>query len=79
MDIPTAVVVGIATLLTIILLAVATQRLLDVRFGALRTFLAALLAFGLAQPVLEPILGTIGQGQPLPQDRLALFVRRLRH
>ncbi len=73
MDIPTAVVVGIATLLTIILLAVATQRLLDVRFGALRTFLAALLAFGLAQPVLEPILGTIGpMDGTRPPDAAAL-------
>jgi ubiquinone biosynthesis protein len=73
MDIPTAVVVGIATLLTIILLAVAAQRLLDVRFGALRTFLAALLAFGLAQPVLEPILGTIGpMDGTRPPDAAAL-------
>ncbi|MEU8394643.1 AarF/UbiB family protein [Nonomuraea sp. NPDC048892] len=77
MDFPTAVVVGIATLLTIMLLAVATQRLLDVRFGALRTFLATLLAFVLAQPVLEPILSTIGPmdgGQPPDAAALGLLL-----
>ncbi len=41
-------------------LATAAQRLLNVRFGRLRTFLAALAAFGLARPVLEPILGSLG-------------------
>ncbi|GAA3643608.1 AarF/UbiB family protein [Nonomuraea antimicrobica] len=60
MDLPTAVFVSGVTLLMILLLATAAQRLLDVRFGAFRTFLAALLAFGLAQSMLEPILGTLG-------------------
>ncbi|NUR86405.1 MAG: AarF/ABC1/UbiB kinase family protein [Nonomuraea sp.] len=52
--------VAVAALVTIILLAVAAQRLLGVRFGPLRTFLAALLAFALAQPVMTPIFALFG-------------------
>ncbi|MEV0234722.1 AarF/UbiB family protein [Nonomuraea sp. NPDC050786] len=60
MDLPVQLVLGVFTLLTIMALATAAQRLLNVRFGRLRTFLAALAAFGLARPVLEPILGSLG-------------------
>ncbi|MET8870156.1 AarF/UbiB family protein [Nonomuraea sp. NPDC004580] len=75
MDFPTTVAVGITTLLTIMLLAVVTQRLLDVRFGALRTFLAALVAFALAQPVLEPIMAMVGpMDGTQPPDAAALGV-----
>ncbi|MEV4566775.1 AarF/UbiB family protein [Nonomuraea sp. NPDC049419] len=75
MDFSTTVAVGIATLLTIMLLAVVTQRLLDVRFGALRTFLAALVAFALAQPVLEPIMAMVGpMDGTQPPDAAALGV-----
>ncbi|GAB2961881.1 ABC1 kinase family protein [Nonomuraea fastidiosa] len=75
MDFPSSVVVGIATLLTIMLLAVVTQRLLGVRFGALRTFLAALLALGLGQSVLRPIVATVvpADGRQ-PPDAAALGV-----
>ncbi|MEV0383909.1 AarF/UbiB family protein [Nonomuraea sp. NPDC050643] len=74
MDLPAQLLVAIAALVMIMLLAVAAQRLLDVRFGMARTFLAALLAFGLAQPVLTPILSVIGpmnSVQP-PPDAAAL-------
>ncbi|WP_433442532.1 ABC1 kinase family protein [Nonomuraea sp. CA-141351] len=64
MDLATQVLLGAFTLLMILGLATAAQRLLGVRFGRLRTFLAALVAFGLAQPLLEPILVSIG-----PVDR----------
>ncbi|WP_043639203.1 ABC1 kinase family protein [Nonomuraea candida] len=77
MDFATALIVGLVTLVMIILLAVAAQRLLDVRFGVLRTFVAALLAFGLSQPILEPILATIGPvdlGQPPPAAALGLLL-----
>ncbi|MBO4273785.1 ABC1 kinase family protein [Microbispora triticiradicis] len=60
MDLATQLLLGVFTLLTIMVLATAAQRLLNVRFGRLRTFLAALAAFGLARPVLEPILGSLG-------------------
>ncbi|MFG1695486.1 ABC1 kinase family protein [Nonomuraea sp. NPDC049309] len=75
MDFPSSVVVGIATLLTIMLLAVVTQRLLGVRFGALRTFLAALLALGLGQSVLRPIVATVVPADGgRPPDAAALGV-----
>ncbi|MEO3884609.1 AarF/UbiB family protein [Nonomuraea sp. B5E05] len=64
MDLPAQLLIWFLTFLTVIALAVAAQRLLNVRFGMVRTFLAALVAFGLAQPVLEPIIGLIG-----PADR----------
>lgn len=54
-------IVSFFALLTIIALAVAAQRLLGVRFGAVRTFLAALLAFSIAQPVLTPIFSLFGK------------------
>ncbi|WP_182880091.1 ABC1 kinase family protein [Microbispora sp. H10949] len=60
MDLAAQLLLGVFTLLTIMVLATAAQRLLNVRFGRLRTFLAALAAFGLARPVLEPILGSLG-------------------
>ncbi|MCK2218898.1 AarF/UbiB family protein [Actinomadura sp. ATCC 31491] len=56
MDVLAQLFIALSALLTIILLAVMAQRLLGVRFGALRTFVAALAAFALAQPVLTPIL-----------------------
>ncbi|TDC01048.1 AarF/ABC1/UbiB kinase family protein [Nonomuraea longispora] len=59
MDLPTQLLVWLFTFLTVIAIAVAAQRLLDVRFGMVRTFLAALVAFGLAQPIMEPIIGLI--------------------
>ncbi|MFI7639816.1 ABC1 kinase family protein [Nonomuraea sp. NPDC049400] len=77
MDLPTQLLVGVFTLLTIIALAAAAQRLLNVRFGRLRTFLAALAAFGLARPVLEPILGSLGAvdaRQPPPAAALGLLL-----
>ncbi|MGP3930339.1 ABC1 kinase family protein [Nonomuraea sp. KM88] len=64
MDLPAQLLIWFFTFLTVIALAVAAQRLLNVRFGMVRTFLAALVAFGLAQPVLEPILGLIGPTDP---------------
>ncbi|MEO3803804.1 AarF/UbiB family protein [Nonomuraea sp. B1E8] len=67
MDLPAQLLIWFFTFLTVIALAVAAQRLLNVRFGMVRTFLAALVAFGLAQPVLEPIIGLIG-----PADRETL-------
>ncbi|MFI6598361.1 ABC1 kinase family protein [Nonomuraea sp. NPDC050536] len=54
-------IVSFFALLTIIALAVAAQRLLGVRFGAIRTFLAALLAFSISQPVLTPIFSLFGE------------------
>ncbi|TDD03928.1 AarF/ABC1/UbiB kinase family protein [Nonomuraea deserti] len=68
MDLPAQLLIWLFTFLTVIALAVAAQRLLNVRFGMVRTFLAALVAFGLAQPVLEPILGLIGpvDGEAVP-------------
>ncbi|MFG6192915.1 ABC1 kinase family protein [Nonomuraea sp. JJY05] len=60
MDLPTQLLLSVFTLLMIIGLATVAQRLLDVRFGRLRTFLAALVAFALAQPMLEPILSSLG-------------------
>ncbi|MEO3790301.1 AarF/UbiB family protein [Nonomuraea sp. B10E15] len=64
MDLPAQLLIWFFTFLTVIALAVAAQRLLNVRFGMVRTFLAALVAFGLAQPVMEPILGLIGPTDP---------------
>lgn len=63
MDLPVTLVVAAATILMVVGLAAAAQRLLGVRFGTVRTLLAALLAFALAQPLTEPILGAFG-----PQD-----------
>ncbi|MEQ4718527.1 AarF/UbiB family protein [Nonomuraea sp. B19D2] len=77
MDLPTQLLLGVFTLLTIIALAAAAQRLLNVRFGRLRTFLAALVAFGLARPLLEPILGSLGAvdvRQPPPAAALGLLL-----
>ncbi|MBN6055220.1 phosphotransferase [Nonomuraea sp. RK-328] len=45
----------------ILLLAGAARRLLGVRFGAIRTFLAGLLAFTLSAPLLSPILNSFPQ------------------
>ncbi|WP_327103550.1 ABC1 kinase family protein [Nonomuraea glycinis] len=59
MDAPVALIVALVTLLMIVALATAARRLLGVRFGAIRTFLAALLAFVLAGPLLSPILGSL--------------------
>ncbi|HUR06395.1 MAG TPA: AarF/UbiB family protein [Nonomuraea sp.] len=60
MDLPVALTVAVAALLMILLLATAAQRLLGVRFGVIRTFLAALLAFALSGPFLTPILSAFG-------------------
>ncbi|GAA3547118.1 AarF/UbiB family protein [Nonomuraea rosea] len=67
MALPAQLFVWLVTLLMIIALATAAQRLLGVRFGRLRTFVAALAAFGLAQPVLSPILNSLGE---LDQDQV---------
>ncbi|MFC4120179.1 ABC1 kinase family protein [Nonomuraea zeae] len=64
MALPAQLFVWLVTLLMIIGLATAAQRLLGVRFGRLRTFVAALMAFGLAQPVLSPILAGMGEVEP---------------
>ncbi|WP_344840798.1 ABC1 kinase family protein [Nonomuraea dietziae] len=48
--------IAIPLAITLILLATAAQRLLGVRFGAVRTALAALLALVLAGPFLSPVL-----------------------
>ncbi|QFY08579.1 AarF/ABC1/UbiB kinase family protein [Nonomuraea phyllanthi] len=77
MDLPTQLVLGAFTLVTIMLLATAAQRLLNVRFGRLRTFLAALVAYGLARPLLEPIMGALGPvdvEQPPPAAALGLLL-----
>ncbi|WP_188186792.1 ABC1 kinase family protein [Nonomuraea sp. SYSU D8015] len=75
MDLLGQLIIGLFALLTIILLAMAAQRLLGVRFGALRTFLAALVAFGLAGPVLEPIVSAVEiTGAEQPPDAGALGV-----
>lgn len=57
---------AIPLVLTLLALATAAQRLLGVRFGPLRTFLAAVLAFGLAGPLLTPVMA---QFRDLPQDK----------
>ncbi|MEU4545838.1 ABC1 kinase family protein [Nonomuraea dietziae] len=51
-----ALMIAIPLAITLILLATAAQRLLGVRFGAVRTALAALLALTLAGPFLSPVL-----------------------
>ncbi|GAA2788319.1 AarF/UbiB family protein [Nonomuraea dietziae] len=51
-----ALMIAIPLAITLILLATAAQRLLGVRFGAVRTALAALLALVLAGPFLSPVL-----------------------
>ncbi|NUW34019.1 phosphotransferase [Nonomuraea sp. SMC257] len=58
MDFPVTLVVSVAALVMILLLAGAARRLLGVRFGAIRTFLAGLLAFTLSAPLLSPILNS---------------------
>ncbi|MFG3439490.1 ABC1 kinase family protein [Nonomuraea sp. NPDC047897] len=63
MDVSVALIVSVVALLMILLLAGSARRLLGVRFGAVRTFLAALLAFTLAAPLLSPIL------EPFEGDR----------
>ncbi|MGI5271011.1 ABC1 kinase family protein [Nonomuraea sp. CA-218870] len=56
MDLPVTLVVAVVTIGMVVALAAAAQRLLGVRFGAVRTFLAALLAFSLAGPLTAPIV-----------------------
>ncbi|QYC41099.1 putative protein kinase UbiB [Nonomuraea coxensis DSM 45129] len=56
MDVLAQLLIALFALLTIVLLAMAAQRLLGVRFGTVRTLVAALAAFLLAQPVLGPLL-----------------------
>ncbi|WP_219462852.1 ABC1 kinase family protein [Nonomuraea rhizosphaerae] len=60
MDFPVALVVAAGALFMIIVLASAARRLLGVRFGMVRTFLAGLLAFSLAGPFLSPVLNAFG-------------------
>ncbi|MEU6716623.1 AarF/UbiB family protein [Nonomuraea sp. NPDC046802] len=77
MDLPTLLLVGFATLVMIILLAVVAQRLLDVRFGPLRTFVAVVLAWGMAQPVLGPVLSSLGVlngAEPPPAAALGVLL-----
>ncbi|MER7616177.1 ABC1 kinase family protein [Nonomuraea wenchangensis] len=64
MDVLAQLFIGLFALLTIILLALAAQRLLGVRFGAVRTLVAALAAFLLAQPLLGPLFTALN----LPAD-----------
>ncbi|MEU4512864.1 AarF/UbiB family protein [Nonomuraea wenchangensis] len=59
MDVLAQLLIAVFALLTIILLALAAQRLLGVRFGAVRTLVAALAAFLLAQPLLGPLFTTL--------------------
>ncbi|MEW9552722.1 ABC1 kinase family protein [Nonomuraea sp. NPDC050783] len=59
MDLLAQLLVALFALLTIALMAAVAQRLLDVRFGVLRTFVAALVAFALAEPLLTPILSAM--------------------
>ncbi|MEV0143657.1 MULTISPECIES: AarF/UbiB family protein [unclassified Nonomuraea] len=63
MDFPVALIVSLSALVLIILLAGVARRLLGVRLGALRTFLAALLAFTIAAPMLSPIFGSFPAGR----------------
>ncbi|MEV0973373.1 ABC1 kinase family protein [Microtetraspora glauca] len=56
MDIPLTLTLSFGILVMIIALAVAARRLLGVRFGAIRTALAAIMAFALAEPLLSPVL-----------------------
>ncbi|MGI5291782.1 ABC1 kinase family protein [Nonomuraea polychroma] len=75
MDLLTQLFIGLLAVLTIILLAMAAQRLLGVRFGVVRTFVAALVAFGLAQPVLTPLVTALGvTGEERPPDVAALGI-----
>ncbi len=55
-DLPLGLALSVTALLMILALAAVTRRLLGVRLGVVRTFLAALLAFALAPPMLSPIL-----------------------
>ncbi|MCC5575051.1 AarF/ABC1/UbiB kinase family protein [Microtetraspora sp. AC03309] len=56
MDIPLTLTLSFGILVMIIALAVSARRLLGVRFGAIRTALAAIMAFALAEPLLSPVL-----------------------
>ncbi|GLW98165.1 AarF/UbiB family protein [Microtetraspora sp. NBRC 16547] len=56
MDIPLTLTLSFGILVMIIALAVAARRLLGVRFGAIRTALAAFMAFSLAGPLLSPVM-----------------------
>jgi ubiquinone biosynthesis protein len=64
MDVLATLFVSAAVLVMILLLATVAQRLLGVRFGAVRTFLAAMVAWGLAQPVLSPLITAFGPMDP---------------
>ncbi|GAA2295324.1 AarF/UbiB family protein [Nonomuraea roseoviolacea subsp. roseoviolacea] len=78
MDFPVTLVVSVAALVMILLLAGAARRLLGVRFGAIRTFLAGLLAFTLSAPLLSPILNSFPRpttgGRPVDPGIGALWV-----
>jgi ubiquinone biosynthesis protein len=54
MDAPVTLVVALGASAVIVAPATAARRLLGVRFGVIRTFLAALPAFVLAGPLLSP-------------------------
>lgn len=56
MDLPIALFMSFALLVMILILATVAQRLLGVRFGWIRTFAAAFLAFTLGTPILTPML-----------------------
>ncbi|NRQ33457.1 AarF/ABC1/UbiB kinase family protein [Nonomuraea sp. NN258] len=56
MDFPVTLAISSTGLVLVLVLAAAAQRLLGTRLGVVRTFLAALLAFTLAGPLLSPIL-----------------------
>ncbi|NUW39270.1 ABC1 kinase family protein [Nonomuraea rhodomycinica] len=78
MDFPVTLVVSVAALVMILLLAGAARRLLGVRFGAIRTFLAGLLAFALSAPLLSPILDSFPRtpagGEPVDPGIGAVWV-----
>ncbi|WP_327085259.1 AarF/UbiB family protein [Nonomuraea sp. NBC_01738] len=64
MDLPGSFFVSFGALVLILILATAAQRLLGVRFGVGRTFLAALLAFSLAGPLTWPIIASFADIKP---------------
>jgi ubiquinone biosynthesis protein len=57
-------VVGVFTALTVLVFAVGARRLLGLRFSLVRTLVAGLIAFLLAQPIVKAIGGTAVTGKP---------------
>lgn len=65
MDLYTTLIVAVATIVMVYVLAMVAKRLLDVRFGVVRTLLAGVLALALAGPLLSPVLGSFGRPRDL--------------